>query len=198
MKFASHYKRLLLVLLSVCVCAGAFHVLGSRKNPTAASTSVVISQIYGGGGNSGATLKNDFIELFNTSAAPVDISNWSIQYGSANGSTWQVTNLCPSGACTIAPGHYFLIQEEQGAAGTSDLPAPDASGNISMGSVSGKVVLVDSKTAVSGPCPNTANLGVDFVSWGGANCFQGNGATKSLSNTTAAIRINNGCTDTDN
>src|SRR6185295_18065199 len=170
MKFASHYKRLLLVLLSVCVCAGAFHVLGSRKNPTAASTSVVISQIYGGGGNSGATLKNDFIELFNTSAAPVDISNWSIQYGSASGSTWQVTNLCPSGACTIAPGHYFLIQEAQGAAGTSDLPAPDASGTISMGSVSGKVVLVDNKTAVSGPCPGIAGI-VDFVGYGGANCF---------------------------
>ena len=26
---------------------------------------VVISQIYGGGGNAGASLKNDFIELFN-------------------------------------------------------------------------------------------------------------------------------------
>ena len=26
---------------------------------------VVISQVYGGGGNSGATLKNDFIELRN-------------------------------------------------------------------------------------------------------------------------------------
>ncbi len=31
----------------------------------AVSTDVVISQVYGGGGNSGATYKNDFIELFN-------------------------------------------------------------------------------------------------------------------------------------
>ncbi len=30
---------------------------------------VVISQVYGGGGNSGATLKNDFIELFNAGAS---------------------------------------------------------------------------------------------------------------------------------
>src|SRR5579859_2007614 len=29
------------------------------------STSLVISQVYGGGGNSGATYKNDFIEIFN-------------------------------------------------------------------------------------------------------------------------------------
>ena len=31
----------------------------------AISPDIVISQVYGGGGNSGATLTNDFIELFN-------------------------------------------------------------------------------------------------------------------------------------
>jgi hypothetical protein len=29
---------------------------------------LVISQVYGGGGNSGATYKNDFIELLNASS----------------------------------------------------------------------------------------------------------------------------------
>jgi len=185
-----------LVLCALVVLGGLFRVAASRKDKAAASTSIVISQIYGGGGNSGATLKNDFIELFNSSASPVNISNWSIQYGAPTGSTWQVTNLCPNGGCTIAPGHYFLIQEAQGSAGTSDLPAPDVSGTISMGALSGKVVLVDNTTAVAGPCPG--NFGVDFVSYGGANCFQGSGATNAASNTTAVIRINNGCTDTDN
>ena len=33
-----------------------------------ASSTVVISQVYGGG-NSGSTLKNDFIELFNRSTS---------------------------------------------------------------------------------------------------------------------------------
>ena len=31
----------------------------------AVSANIVISQVYGGGGNSGATFKNDFIELYN-------------------------------------------------------------------------------------------------------------------------------------
>src|SRR5262249_3049522 len=41
-------------------------------SPVPAPTSVKISQVYGGGGNSGATYKNDFIELFNQSTSPVD------------------------------------------------------------------------------------------------------------------------------
>jgi hypothetical protein len=34
---------------------------------------VAISQVYGGGGNAGATFTNDFVELRNTSSAPVDL-----------------------------------------------------------------------------------------------------------------------------
>ena len=30
-----------------------------------ARAAVVISQVYGGGGNSGATLQHDFVEIFN-------------------------------------------------------------------------------------------------------------------------------------
>jgi hypothetical protein len=49
---------------------------------------VVISQVYGGGGNAGATLKNDFIELFNRGASPVNLNGWSVQYASAAGTGW--------------------------------------------------------------------------------------------------------------
>ncbi len=39
---------------------------------------------------------------------------------------------------------------------------------------------------------------VDFVGYGtGANCFEGTAPTATLSNTTAALRNGNGCTDTD-
>ena len=60
---------------------------------------VVISQIYGAGGNSGATLQNDYVELFNRGAEPVSLAGWSVQYASATGSgnfganTGQIT-LC--------------------------------------------------------------------------------------------------------
>src|SRR6266850_126259 len=66
---------------------------------TGRSTSIVISQVYGGGGNSGAVFKNDFIEIFNRGSAAVDITGWSVQQASATGTTWNVAALCPAGPC---------------------------------------------------------------------------------------------------
>src|SRR5215510_3843051 len=51
----------------------------------AASAPVVISQVYGGGGNASAPFRNDFIELFNRSAGSVSLAGWSVQYASATG-----------------------------------------------------------------------------------------------------------------
>ena len=159
----------------------------------ASASGVVISQIYGGGGNSGATLKNDFIELFNAGAAPVSLSGWSVQYASSAGSSWQVT---PLPAVMLQPGQYLLVQEAMGAGGSASLPAPDATGTIAMSASSGKVALASSTTALSGAVPSGAQL-VDLVGFGSANGFEGSGAVATLSNTTAALRNDSGCTDSD-
>jgi uncharacterized protein len=45
----------------------------------AVSANVVISEVYGGGGNSGATWKNDFVELYNRSDASIDVTGWVVQ-----------------------------------------------------------------------------------------------------------------------
>jgi hypothetical protein len=150
-----------------------------------------ISQVYGGGGNSGATYKNDFIELFNGGDAQADLNGWSVQYASSTGSTWQVTSLSGS----IPPGGYYLVQEAAGSGGTVDLPAPDAVGGIPMSSSSGKVALVQDTTALSGTCPSVSGL-IDFVGYGTANCFEGAAAAPGLSNTTSDSRLSNGCQDT--
>src|SRR5215207_3373765 len=96
------------------------------QSAQAVSTSVVVSQVYGGGGNSGATLKNDFIELHNVGNSPVSLSGWSVQYASTTGTSWQATNLSGS----LAAGQYYLIQEAAGTGGTTNLPAPDVTGTI--------------------------------------------------------------------
>ena len=179
------------------VFAIAAQYLRANHAEAASASNVVISQIYGGGGNSGATLRNDFIELINSGNSTVDVTNWSVQYSSVSGTTWQVTSLCAAMSCTIAPGHYFLIQEAQGAGGTTNLPNPDAAGTISMSATAAKVALVSSATALSGACP-AANSFVDLVGYGSTTCFEGAGSSPAPSNPTAAIRINNGCTDTDN
>ncbi|MCX6029379.1 MAG: ExeM/NucH family extracellular endonuclease [Chloroflexi bacterium] len=185
-------KRLCLTLLILTLLV----VPSVSASPAAApaapmSNDIRISQVYGGGGNSGATYKNDFIELFNSGTTSVSLAGWSVQYASASGSTWQVTNLSGS----IAHGGYYLVQEAQGAGGTTNLPAPDATGSISMSGTNGKVALVSSTTALSGSCPTIGVM--DFVGYGTANCFEGSAATPALSNTTAALRNSSGCTDTD-
>jgi uncharacterized protein len=170
---------------------GLFSLFGLVRNAHALSTSLVVSQVYGGGGNAGATYRNDFIELFNRGSTPINVSGWSVQYASSTGTTWQATNL--SG--TIQPGHYFLIQEALGAGGTLNLPAPEATGSLAMASGAGKVALVSSTTVLSGSCPVASAL-VDLVGYGGANCSEGS-PTPVLSNTTAALRLVGGCTETD-
>lgn len=155
---------------------------------TSAAPEVVISQVYGGGGNSGATYKNDFIELFNPGSQPVTLDGWSVQYASAAGTSWQVTKL--SG--TMPPGAYYLVQESAGAGGTTALPAPDATGSIAMSATAGKVWLARTATALSGACPAGASV-VDQVSFGTNASDCGFKTTATLANTTAAVRKDKGC-----
>ncbi|MEP6812171.1 MAG: lamin tail domain-containing protein [Actinomycetota bacterium] len=161
----------------------------SSASASLAVDGVVISQVYGGGGNAGATYKNDFIELFNPTAATVSLAGASVQYASSAGITWQTTALSGS----IPPGAYYLVQEAVGAGGTTALPAPDASGTIPMAAAASKVALVASTAALTGSCPvGTA----DLVGFGTANCFEGVAAAPAPSNTTADLRAKSGCQDT--
>ncbi|CAN5828952.1 hypothetical protein BH11GEM1_BH11GEM1_08670 [soil metagenome] len=189
---------LLGALLIAGACAGVDKLVSPLQVPvvpqltlsSAASPGVVMSQVYGGGGNGGSVLKNDYIELYNASGADVSLSGWSVQYASATGTTsWFVTPL--SG--TLPSGHYYLVQEAVGAGGTTSLPTPDATGTIAMSATAGKVAIVSSTTALSGSgCPPAATV-VDFVGYGStANCFQDGGPAPAPSNTTAAIRGDGG------
>ncbi len=158
-----------------------------------AEGSIVISQVYGGGGNSGANYRNDFIELFNRGTNAVIVNGWSVQYASASGSAWQVTPL--SG--TIAPGGHYLIQEAAGAGGGEPLPLPDATGSIPISVSGGKIALLSNSVSLAVSCPiGAANL-MDFVGYGSANCAE-TAPAESHSNTTSIRRNFNGCMETDN
>ncbi|MGD0036828.1 MAG: DUF5689 domain-containing protein, partial [Bacteroidota bacterium] len=145
---------------------------------------IVISEVYGGGGNSNSTWKNDFIELYNPTTSPIIINGWSVQYASYNGTSWQVTNI--SG--TIAPHGFFLIQESQGTGGTTNLPAPDATGSIMISSTAFKVALCNSTTALTGTTSTGGSI-VDFVGAGPtASGYEGSGPAPAPSNTTSIER----------
>lgn len=172
------------------------YIVSSSPVRVVVSPDVVISQVYGGGGNSGASFQNDFIEVFNRGNSPVNLTGWAVQYASATGTTWSKTDL--SG--TLAAGKYLLIQEASGGANGSALPAPDVTGTIAMAATAGKVVLTNTNTLIASgtSCPTGATV-VDVIGYGTtANCFEGAGPTGNLSATAAAVRAMNGCTETDN
>ena len=163
---------------------------------------VVISQVYGGGGNSGATLNRDYVELFNRGSVAIDMTGWSIQYNSATGVNAWNFNAIPSGA-TIQPGKYYLIAfGTPGATGTA-LPTADFDSTtlpLNLSGTTGKLVLANIATALpAGGCPTTPSQVVDAVSFGPtALCFEGTGPAPIISSILADFRASSGCTDTNN
>ena len=161
-----------------------------------ASPDMLVTQVYAGGGNSGATYTNDFVELFNRGSSAVDLSAWSIQYASASATTWQVTPLSGS----LQPGRHYLVQLASAGAIGAPLPTPDASGSTNLANAGGKVALVRNATALScGATPGSCSpnpLVADLVGYGSATDYEGAAAAPALSNTTAAVRTD-GCVDTD-
>ncbi len=186
--------RTLLSLVVGLLAAAALLVASVAQG---ASPDVVVSQLYAGGGNSGASFTNDFVELFNRGATAVDVSGWTIQYASAGGTSWQATALTGS----IAPGRHYLVQLASSAAVGAPLPAPDATGTTNLANSGGKVALVRDGTPLScgaspGSCAGNAQV-ADLVGYGSATDYEGTAAAASLGNTTADLRAGDGCTDTD-
>src|SRR5918994_4103673 len=191
---------------ALLLAAAAFFALVAPAS--AVSPDLVVSQVYGGGGNTGATHTHDFIEVFNRGPAGVALNGMSLQYSSATGTgdfggnAGQLTELP---GVTPAPGQYFLVQEGAGAGNGVALPAPDVIDPtpIAMAAGAGKVALVTGQTTLgcnggSAPCDATqlARI-VDLVGYGGANFFEGSPAP-ALGNDTSAARNAGGCMDTDN
>ncbi|WP_411553794.1 5'-nucleotidase C-terminal domain-containing protein [Paenibacillus lautus] len=133
---------------------------------------VVISQVYGGGGNSGASFTHDFIELFNPTSSPVDLTGWKVRYASASTGAFNNTTSLTG---TIEPYAYYLIQNSGGTTGAI-LPTPDFQGSLSLGGSNGIVDLV-----------NTAGDRIDLIGYGNATLSE-KSPTAALSNSKAAIR----------
>ena len=144
------------------------------------ASGVVISEVYGGGGNFGSKYKNDFIELYNPTDSDINIDGWKLQYASATGEFGN--NNCELSGL-IKANSYFLTQQ---AAGTSTdggkelLPDPDILGNLNMGATNLKVRLV-----------NAEGASIDFVGVGTATTFEGDKAAPAISASLSAQRKDN-------
>lgn len=156
---------------------------------------VLISQVYGAGGDSGASRRNDYVELYNRSGSTQSLSNWTVQYASASGTSWTTIPLSGS----LAPGRYYLVQLASSGTAGSTLPTPDGTGSINISATRGKVALRSSATAFTGSTPVGQTGLEDLVGYGtSADAFEGAGAAPAPSTTTAIFRAGAGATDTQN
>jgi hypothetical protein len=136
-----------------------------------AAGQVKISQVYPPGGTETGP-KQDVVELYNPTGAPVSLSGWSLQYATATGATWTVLPL--SG--TVPAYGYFLVQIEPNSMFNLGQPLDGVSqpvADLIVGSSSnpiggqGKMALRTSTAVLSGTCPvsgGAAGLS-DFVGW---------------------------------
>ncbi len=195
-------KLNLLKSFSTCIYFLLFGFMLSNKS--FAANDVRIYEIYGGGGNAGATYNQDFIVLYNNGVSAVSLMNWSLQYATSTSTTTNWDKLDLTGL-TIQPKGFLLIgiainNTTGTGSGTSTLPTLDKlwpffqNGGIAVGA--GKIALMSNLTTINTTSPPALGL-VDFVGYGSPNAFEGTGAAPSPSNINAIVRKING-QDTDN
>lgn len=156
---------------------------------TTAFGQVVIHEVYGGGGNAGAPFTNDFVELFNQSSAPIDLTGYVVAYASAAGTFQTGGQVTLTG--TIPARGFYLIQFGSGGAVGAALPTPDNANTTNLSGTNGNVILVLPTFAGIGTnfaCPAVGAAGVvDRVGYGTGACPETT-AAPAASNTTSVNR----------
>jgi 5'-nucleotidase len=171
--------------------------------PASANTlgpGLVINEVYGGGGNSGATLTNDFIELRNTTDHTVSLGGLSLQYRSATGTgVTGSSNVFALPSVDVPAGRTFLVQGAAGTGGTTPLPTPDATSTLGLSGTGGQVFIADQAAAIDPGTGSISNAHVlDFVGWGTTTTSFETARGPSTTNTTSVSRNASGTDTNDN
>jgi hypothetical protein len=142
---------------------------------------VLINQAFGGGGSGTKTYRHCFVELYNPTSEPVDMTGWTIQYaGGSNvfGSGVAVMSAPFPTGTTIQPGRYFLVrlgaQNANAGSRDADFPTHDFDGGgVNIAAAVNSVVLATNNTVVTyspstggqigGAANWTTNNVVDFI-----------------------------------
>lgn len=168
------------------------------------SPDLVISQVYARGGEPGAALRNDFIEFFNRGANNVDLADYSLVISTTGSDATPdiIISFVSSTGIIVVPGEYLLFQlGSSGNNGAFTVVSPEFSDvSINLGSTSGKIALVQSKSLAPLGCPVGQDPAVDdYVAYGTASCAEGAApAAATATANIALVRKSSGCTDTDN
>ncbi len=183
------WKTALGTALSVGLIAAplaAVPAFAVEVSPAAGTSPVIINEAYLSGGSAGAAYKNKFVELYNTSDAPVSLDGWSLQYRSATSAS-APSFAAPLTGSIPAKGYYLL---KGGANGTApagaELPAADVTATgFNPAGGAGTIVLAKQAAALSplasGSVVEPSNV-ADLLGYGTSNTFETQAATAPTSN----------------
>ncbi len=201
---ASRLRRALVPLTATALAVSGLSLgLGQPAAASPDGTGLVISEVYGAGGNSGAVYNADFVEVMNPTADAVDLRGLYVAYRSATGGfggSLALRGSLPAG------GRYLVRMSATGANGAA-LPTPDRVANptISMATAGGQVFLQQTAAPVVGTGEMAGQPGVvDMVgldsSASGSTSFEGAPgpaatATQSANRDAAGADTDNNATD---
>ena len=166
-----------------------FTTFKTSAHTAAVSPHLVISQFQGGGG----VAEDEFVEIHNTSNAPVDLNGFRLVYRSQNGQNdvanpfaiWSTSTIIPAG------GFYLVATPSYDGPATPDLTYSPAACLCSMSATNGGLALRNG--------PNDTGAIIDSVAWGTVtNGFNEGTATTASGVNNGKARNQNGCQDTDN
>ncbi|MEO6510271.1 MAG: ExeM/NucH family extracellular endonuclease, partial [Nocardioides sp.] len=159
------------VLASAAVVAAGLTVLAPPALANMAGTTLVISEVYGAGGNGGAVYNADYVELYNPTNAAIPLTGDYIHYrsasGTSGGSPFALTGSVP------AHGTYLVQMSATGANGVA-LPTADAGpAGFNMAAAGGQTFLLSSSTAITdnGQMANKAGV-IDMVGASGSTSWE--------------------------
>ena len=101
-------KRVFLVLLIAVACIAGWICARralAQTEAAAVSPHLVVSQFQAGGGSA----TDEFIEIKNTGASPIDLSGYVVVYRSQNGTDDGSPMASWSTSTTLDPGKFYLI-----------------------------------------------------------------------------------------
>ena len=163
-----------------------------------APANVIINEAYVNGGSANATYKNKFVELYNPTAADINLTGWSLQYRSATGAVAPTGVTTLSG--TIKANDYYLVKGNSNGDTGLELPATDTdSSGFSFAGGGGTLILSDQAAKLpanlaTGSLTGTAGV-VDLLGYGTSNTFET--AVSSAASVTNSLNRSN-FADTDN
>lgn len=127
----------------------------------AAANHVVISE-FATRGPTAAT--DEFVELYNPTNAPIDISGWKLQYKSATGTTWNDRGVLPANTFIAAHGYFLIANQSYIGAVTPDFSSGAWNSGTGMAD-NGHERIIDASA-----------VEVDLVGWGTAIAPEGTAA----------------------